>query len=460
MAGIGFVLRKMSQQDNLSGWIRAHVNAIILATGPWIFTIFAFWVVRLSVAPFMSQTESADFMAVIVYNFSASSIFCGLINLVATRFIADCIYNKDASRIPSMMLTVITLSLLIQTPLAVWFYFYVMNVGKYMALLSVFNYLIITLIWQTGIFLTTIKNYNAVTVAFGSGLLLGMVAAYGLGSHFSISGVMAGFNLGLGCCLALILACILSEYPYPLKFSMEILTYTKRFWILALSGLTYNMALWVDKLIMWFSPDSTVLSSGIRVNFNYDSAMFMSYLSIIPALGVFMFSLETSFHEKWMTFYNDINRKANYAQIRQNQIELVNAVKQGINGFVAFQGLFTLLLILMAQPLLELFGVSMLRLGAFRFGLAGVFFHMLVLFLTIILSYFDTKKSILLIQAIFLLFNGLFTYLAMNADFVYYGIGYMMAAMITFATAAVITIHELKRLPFHAFIANNTSVES
>jgi len=74
MAGIGFVLRKMSQQDNLSGWIRAHINSVILATGPWIFTILAFWFIRVTVAPFMDSEESVDFMTIIIYNFSFSSI--------------------------------------------------------------------------------------------------------------------------------------------------------------------------------------------------------------------------------------------------------------------------------------------------------------------------------------------------------------------------------------------------
>ncbi len=459
MAGIGFVLRKMSQQDNLSGWIRAHINSVILATGPWIFTILAFWFIRVTVAPFMDSEESVDFMTIIIYNFSFSSIFCGLINLVATRYIADCIYRKDTSSIPSMMITIVLLTLLTQTPLAIWFYFKVLNLGKYVALFAVMNYLIVSMIWLTSIFLTTIKNYNAVTFAFGSGLILGTGAAYGLGCFYALSGVMGGFNIGLGCCLALLMACILSEYPYPLKLSWSIILYMKRYWILILSGFAYNMALWIDKLIMWFAPDSSLLESGIRVNFNYDSAMFMAYLSIIPALGVFMFSLETNFHEKWITFYNDINNKANFAQIKQNQIDLIDSVKRGINSFVAFQGFFTLILILTAPELLHLIGVSMLRLGAFRFGLAGVFFHMLVLFLTIILSYFDCKRSILLIQTTFFVFNGVLTYLAMQTDFVYYGIGYMIAAMITFAVAAVITIRELKLLPYHSFVTNNESVD-
>jgi uncharacterized membrane protein len=397
-------------------------------------------------------------MTITIYNFSFSSIFCGIVNLVATRFIADSIFKKDTREIPSMMITLLVAVLLIQTPVVAWFYFHVLHIGKYLALFSVFNYLIISTIWLSSVFLTTIKNYNALSLAFGGGLLLGIAAAYFLGARYSTNGVMAGFTLGLGCCQALILSCILSEYPHPFKFCPEIFSYMRRFWLLLLSGLVYNMAIWIDKLIMWFAPDSTVLPSGIRVNFNYDSAMFMAYLSIIPALGAFIFSLETSFHERWISFYADINRKANFAKIRQNQEDLIAAVKHGVNSFVAFQGLFTLILIMMAPPLLHLLGVSMLRLGAFRFGLAGVFFHMLVLFLTIILSYFDAQRAILTIQTVFLVFNGLFTYLAMRADFAYYGIGYMMAAMISFAVAAVLTIRELRQLPYNTFIVNNSSI--
>jgi uncharacterized membrane protein len=458
MAGIGFVLRKLSQQDNLFGWAKAHANATILATFPWIFTIIAFWAVTASVATYMPMSDSMNFTIIIIYNFSFSSVFCGLLTMASTRYIADCVYDKNTRPVPGMMLGTIIIFLMTQTPLVVWYYFSYLSMDKPLALLSVANYLTIGMIWLTSVYLTAIRNYHSVLVAFGAGLLISIAGAYVMGDFFSTNGVMAGFNLGLGFCLAMILANILSEYPYPFKNIFSIFKYIRKFWILTLSGLIYNLAIWIDKLIMWFAPDATVTASGLRVNFTYDSAMFMAYLTFIPALGAFIFSLETSFHEKYLIYNNDNNRKVNYAKIVQHQINLIATLKDGINHFIAFQALFTIGIILLFPTMMKFFNLSLVTLGIFRFGAIGAFFHMLALLLTIILSYFDCRKSILFIQCVFLFLNGVLTFVIMKTDFIYYGLGYMIAAIVTFAVAAVLAIRHMKNLPYHTFITNNTSL--
>ena len=458
MAGIGFVLRKLSQQDNLFGWARAHVNSTVLATFPWIFTIIAFWAVTLSISTYMSLSDSMNFTIIIIYNFSFSSVFCGLLTMASTRYIADCVYDKNTRPVPGMMIGTIIIFLVTQTPLVIWYYFFYLSMDKPLALLSVANYLVIGMIWLTSVYLTTVRNYHSVMIAFGVGLLISIAGSYVLGDFFSTNGVMAGFNLGLGFCLAMILANILSEYPYPFKSVFAIFKYIRKFWILTLSGLIYNLAIWIDKLIMWFAPDATVTDSGLRVNFNYDSAMFMAYLTFIPALGAFLFSLETSFHEKYIIFNNDNNRKVNFSTIEKNQMNLITTLKDSINHFIAFQALFTIGLILLFPTVMKFFNLSLLTLGIFRFGAIGAFFHMLALLLTIILSYSDCRKSILFVQSIFLLLNGSLTYFIMKTDFIYYGLGYMIAAIVTFVVAALLTIKHYKHLPYHTFITNNTSI--
>ena len=227
MAGIGFVLRKLSKQDNLFAWASAHINATVLATFPWIFTIIAFWAVTLSISTYMPLSDSMNFTIIIIYNFSFSSVFCGLLTMASTRYIADCVYEKDTTPVPGMMLGTIIIFLVTQTPLVIWYYFFYLTMDNSLALLSVANYLVIGMIWLTSVYLTAIRNYHSVLVAFGVGLLISIVGSYFLGSLFAVNGVMAGFNIGLGFCLALILSNILSEYPYKFKNVFAIFKYTK-----------------------------------------------------------------------------------------------------------------------------------------------------------------------------------------------------------------------------------------
>ena len=49
MAGIEFVIQKLTKQDNLLGVFRAYTHAIMASTGPWLFTVLALsWVVLAS----------------------------------------------------------------------------------------------------------------------------------------------------------------------------------------------------------------------------------------------------------------------------------------------------------------------------------------------------------------------------------------------------------------------------
>ena len=83
---------------------------------------------------------------------------------------------------------------------------------------------------------------------------------------------------------------------------------------------------------------------------------------------------------------------------------------------------------------------------------------MLTLFLSIFLSYFDTRKRVLLVQAVFLAANILFTGLTLSLGANYYGFGFFVASLLSFVCAALLCIRYVEQLPYHAFISTNTSI--
>jgi len=94
--------------------------------------------------------------------------------------------------------------------------------------------------------------------------------------------------------------------------------YFIRYWEIGLSGLIYNMAIWSDKWIMWFAPEADVPASRLITFSNYDSAMFLAYLTVIPSMAMFILSVETNFYEHYVKFYRDIQQMATYRQIQEN----------------------------------------------------------------------------------------------------------------------------------------------
>ena len=458
MAGIGFVLRKLAKQDNLIGMFQAYAHSALASTGPWLFTVFALGSIVAVGSRFMSNEELFNFKIIIIYNFSFSLVFAGPVFMVATRYLADCIHRKDVTTAPGMLLGATILMFCTQLPIVAAFYIFVADLTPSMTLGAIVSFLLISSIWLVSVFMTALKDYKAITQTFGTGLLIAVAAAAALAKYFGATGMICGFSIGLCFIVSSLIAKIFAEYPYRFKQPFAFMPYFKRYWEVALSGIVYNCAAWTDKWVMWFAPEREVMENNLILYSNYDSAMFMAYLSIVPSMAIFVFSMETNFFEHYLKFYRDIQNKATFQKIMLNHKFLINSVLKSGRNFIVLQGSICVMTILMAPKIFQLLGINFLQIGIFRYGTLGAFFHVLTMFLVIMLSYFDNRKASLFIQAVFMISNLLFSIISMKMGFTYYGYGYFMATLITFITAFIITMTYIARLPFHTFITTNTSV--
>jgi len=75
----------------------------------------------------------------------------------------------------------------------------------------------------------------------------------------------------------------------------------------------------------------------------------------------------------------------------------------------------------------------------------------------VFLSYFDFRKPVMILNTIFLIANFTFTWFAADY-FPLHGMGYFLAAALTFILAMSCLVYNLKRLAYGAFITNNPSV--
>ena len=94
MAGIGFVLRKLTRQDNLLGILQGFAHSALASNGPWLFTIFAIAGLSLLTIHLRGQEELAAFRVIVIYNFAFSLVLSGPLLMVTTRSLADLIYEK------------------------------------------------------------------------------------------------------------------------------------------------------------------------------------------------------------------------------------------------------------------------------------------------------------------------------------------------------------------------------
>ncbi|MBV8939451.1 MAG: exopolysaccharide Pel transporter PelG [Alphaproteobacteria bacterium] len=458
MAGIGFVLQKLTNKDDLLGVARAYTHAAFAAVGPWVFTAIALGAITLFFSNYFAVEELLNFRIIVIYNFGFSLVLAAPIFMVITRYLADAIHRQDVTQSPSILLLALILVWLLQVPVAVLFYLGYVELPLMLKLSAIANLYLISAIWLLAVFVTALKDYMAVTRAFGIGMLLGVVLAQLLKAPYGATGMLNGFSIGLTWIAFSLVAKIFAEYPYTLNSTNGFRHYFSKYWELAVTGIFYNAAIWIDKWIMWFSPEATVLPSKMRMYPDYDSAMFFAYLTIVPAMSVFMLSVETNFFVRYKQFYFDILEHKPLSRIRQNQQAIIDSLVGSARNFAVVQGTICFVTIVLAARLLAVLNINYMQIGIFRLGCLGAFFQVLMLFEYIILSYFDCRRAAMVTQALFLGCNAIFTIITMHMGFPYYGYGYFLACVVGFVATSVVLFNHLRKLPYHAFITNNNSL--
>ncbi len=464
MAGIGFVLQKLTRKDDLLGIFRAYTHAAMASTGPWLFTVLALVGITQLFTTGGDPTDlNADFglenfRVVVIYNFAFSLVLSAPVFMIVTRYLADEIHRQDVTNTPSVMLGSLILLYLIQLPFVGWFYLFYVDFPLELRIAAIVNVFMITSVWALGVFMTALKDYNAVSIAFGVGMLIAALTAQFLKEPYGEAGMLVGFSFGLGIIVFILVAKIFSEYSYQLSRPFDMMGHFRRYWELAVGGIFYNAAIWIDKWIMWFAPEAIELPSKMIMYPDYDSAMFLSYLTIVPALATFMVSVETKFFMRYQRYYDDILGHMPLKRIRENRQKIIDSILDSARNFILIQGVIAFLAIVLAAQIIELFDMVYTQIGIFRLGTLGAFFHVLLLFELIMLSYFDSRKQVMYIQILYFVLNTVLTLWSMNEGFSYYGFGYFMSSLLTFVVATVVLLTHTKKLTYHSFISNNNAI--
>lgn len=458
MAGIGFVLRRLTQRDDLLGLAQGYLLSALVSSGPWLLTVLAIAGVNLIGNAVAGVNQVEQFRIIIIYNFGFSLLFSGPVLLVGTRYLADRIFVRDVSDAPSMFLGAYGLIVLTQAPLVVPFYLWWVQTDDLIRLGAITNYFLVAALWLVTIFLSALKDYRTIAVAFGLGMAVAIGSTAWAGRAYGAAGLCFSFSAGLAVVVFLMVARLWAEYPYGFARPWGFLAYFRRFKALAAIGFFANAAAWIDKWIMWLAPEHSWPAHRMVSYPAYDSAMFLAYLVIVPTLALFIVQVETEFFEQYKRFYDAIQRHATRAQIRDNQRAIIGTVLRASRNLIVLQLVLCGLVILLSPQIFAGLGVSFTQLGMFRIGVLGAMFHGLIMFACILLAYFDLRRDMLIVNIVFFALNAGFTTATLNMGFPYYGYGYFLAALVTFLFTYGLIVRRLGDLPYLTFVKQNQSV--
>ena len=453
MAGIGFEIRKILERKTFVSIIEAYGLAGIISSGPWVLSVIGVLIIGLASQSLIEdQNLIVQYLVSVTYLMACSLILTGLLQLMFTRFIADRLYeDKDGIILPNLMgaIWLVTFVSSICGSLVLWLLF---EENLRYELLMLANFVVLCNLWIVIIFLSSMKVYLKIVWMFFLGYAIAVLASVAL-SGFGIDGLLLGILLGHSFLFFSFFYTIIREYPGSSFLRFDFLRIDQIFISLAFTGLFFNLGVWTDKFIFWFTDNTSQHIIGpLRASVIYDIPIFLAYLSIIPGMAVFLVRMEADFAEQYDRFYNAVRNGDTLKHIKYQKSRMVYTVRQGIYEIFKVQGITVVLLLLWGREILELVGISPLYVRLFYIDVVAVSMQVLLLSILNVFFYLDCRRMALSLCTLFMVSNLLLTLLSLELGASFYGYGYAIAATLSSVVGLLLLSRKLDKLEYETFM--------
>lgn len=431
MAGIGFELRRILTRNTLSTDIAAYGLAGLISSGAWVISILGVLLlgVLVSLTPIYYHSVT-QFQVSVTYLIASSLVLSGLGQQSFTRFFADQLFlNRTFAIIPNLngMTLLTTLVSGLAAFGAVTLLFPAQSIiyrGLFMA-----NFVVLCNIWIATNLLTGLKNYRSILTIFALGYGVTIVLGYTLRS-IGLEGFMFSFLAGQLLLLILLHAILYQHYPSPNLIAFDFLRRHNRYPSLIVTSFCYNLGIWIDKAVFWFTASTSYTVLGpLRASLIYDVPIFLAYLALIPGMAVFLLRVETDFAEYYRYFYDAIRNGQTLTHIRMMRDHMISAGQNAIYAIVKVQLVTILVVFLLGARLLYLLHIPVIYKNLLYVDVIGASLQVVFLAILNILFYIDRRKDTLLLCVWFVVLNYVFTQITVHLGPLYYGYGFTIALL-------------------------------
>lgn len=453
MAGIAFQLRRLSRSPTYAGKVGAYASAAIISAGPWMISIISLMVLTW----LLHRTLDADlirlFTASVTHAYAFALVLTGPLQLLLTRYVADQLSTKHPERVFPSFCGGLVVATVISGAVGVWFFLGHVPAPTWEFQAAAAALLVyVSCIFVASVYLSVLREYQRIVTAFLFGYAAGVAAALKLSQTHGVTGAMMGLLLGHLVLFLILTYHIRRELGKGRGSPFAFFGAAIRMPDLLLIGLFYNLGIWIDKfLFWWFSHSNIKVSGALHAAPDYDLAIYLSLLSIVPGVAVFILEVETSFAERFQAYFDAVNQGRSLAQIVEAKKRIIQSLRSGFIRLLKVQGITTLLLVASAGKLTQWFHVSFVQLGIFRITLFGAFMLMAFLAMLTVLFYFNDRRGALICTAVFLVSNGVLSAITMLRNEAWYGFGFVVASSVALLIAATRVNNRLDDLEYHTF---------
>lgn len=455
MAGIGFELRKLLKKQTYSGLLQAYAFAGLISSGPWVLSIIGIMLIGIfSLGTVAPKEAISQFQVTVTYLFLISLIGTGLVQLSFTRFVADRTFEKQETAIlpnfNGLILLSVGVSMLIALPVATFLF---PEQTVLYRLLFVAGLGVMSAIWIATVFLTGMKHYRAIVFIFFMGYSATFAFAMLFKPYFGMDGLLLGFVLGHYLLLMGMIWLVYKNYRSNLFIAFDIWKPGAMYPSLMATGFFFNLGAWVDKLMFWYFPDTGQQVIGpLHASVIYDFPIFLSYLSVIPGMAVFLVRIETDFVEYYVKFYNAVREGTTLDFIEQMRNHMVYHVQRGLFDIAKIQAIAVLVTFALGGVLLDWIGISKLYLPLLYVDVVGAALQVVLLGILNVLFYLDQRRAVLGLTMLLPTTNIIFTAISLQLGPAWFGYGFALSMLVTVLVGIWVLNRKLERLEYQTFM--------
>ncbi|GAB2721001.1 exopolysaccharide Pel transporter PelG [Paenibacillus thermoaerophilus] len=453
MAGIGFELRKLFREQGLVHNVKAYAYSSLTTVGPMILCMFLIAGLRGIMKYYdNSYTEWELYIATVSYCFVFSIVSTSGISMVLTRYVADMIYQKKYDRLMSSYYG----SLIVMLPLTgavAWLFVGGVSAGPLYKLAAYLFFMELVVIWLQGVYLSALKDYIRIVRGFVIGAAVSLLIGWLLFLLTELqptTAALAGIDIGFFVIAVLSFRHFEQRFPRgKAEHYFEFAAYFRKYPSLFFAGCFVYSGVYLHNFVYWFGADGVTIADRFRVMPFFDLPVFYAFISVMPTLVTFVVSVETSFYEKFRSYYVNVLNEGTIDEIRSARSTMQKVLMREISFLLEVQLVFTVLALALGNKLLPKIGFTMAQLDLFNILVLAYFFYIVLFVLTHILMYFDDRKGVLLIGGLFVVLNMGLTVFTMRLG--YDGLGMFAASFLSLAAASARLLYVLRNIDYFTF---------
>ena len=453
MAGIGFELKKLFAKKGVLNSAKAYGYAAVICTGPMLLGVLLLLGIMALCTFFGVGLHTRELLiCMITYTLLASVTVSSFFSMVVTRYVADMLFEeKNQAVLPAFWGSTVIMLMVGCVLYGIFLIFSGATLLQGILCFTLFGELII--VWNAMSFLSAIKDYRGIFLSFltsvAVSILLGALLLW-LGRPV-IESLLFSVSVGYGVMLIWDIILLHRYFPHTTLGAFTFLKWIDAFLPLALSGFFMNIGMFSHLVIMWFS-DIGVQVHGLFYGAPWhDVPALLAFMTALMTTVNFVVSVEVNFYPKYRNHYSLYNDKGTIDNIKQAEKEMIGTLKTELFYTALKQLLFTAAVIALGGYLLDLLplGFNEVMRGYFRTLCVGYGVYAIGNMLMLILLYFTDYKGALITTAIFAVTTVIFSLLSLLFSNIYYGFGFLIAAMIFAFVCAVRLNYFTKRLPYY-----------